>query len=59
MLPLDIDTWPAVRFKIGCSHTGCKPVWLGLEQLAEDCRRALDERGTITNKNLLTLEPPI
>ena len=46
-LPLDIDTWPAgARFEVACR---CKPVTVGLvtvglDMLAEDCRRARDER---------------
>ena len=41
-LPLDIDSWPAAtRLEVGCR---CKPVAVTLDVLAEDCRRARDER---------------
>lgn len=44
-LPLDIDAWPAgVQFEVGCH---CKPVMIGLDVLAEDCRRARDERRCV------------
>jgi hypothetical protein len=44
MLPLDIDTWPAVSFEIGCR---CSPGSVQLDDLAEDCRRARDEHRRI------------
>ena len=48
VLPLDIDRWPSAdRFEIGCR---CKAVWVGLDKLAEDCRRARAEHRTIERK---------
>lgn len=45
VLPLDIDTWPAGRFEVGCR---CGTVWAELSWLADDCRHAAQTRRAVT-----------
>lgn len=46
-LPLNIDTWPKVRFEVGCR---CRPQWVEISLLAQHCRQAADTRTPVVEK---------
>jgi len=46
-LPLDIDTWPKVRFEVGCR---CRVQWVEISLLAQHCRHARDTRTPVVEK---------
>lgn len=43
-LPLDVDTWPKVRFEVGCR---CRVQTVDLALLAQHCRTARDTRTPV------------